>query len=173
MWIRVRVCGWGTRAGAGRRAPAGRGPGGSDWLVPVGRAGPAAAALGSLALILGVLRTILTMARNHAPAHGLAAAHPKFKAQHGAEHPACTVVAVATSTGDVRAAIGSSSSGVLAHYAMANAPAWTLPPQEGRPAMESLSSGWPAASSWPSPPVSSESLAAAYGVRRVVAARTL
>jgi APA family basic amino acid/polyamine antiporter len=34
---------------------------------------------------------------------------------------------------DVRGAIGFSSFGVLAYYAIANASAWTLTPAEGRP----------------------------------------
>ncbi|MCX4967387.1 APC family permease [Streptomyces sp. NBC_00654] len=108
---------------------------GADWLAPVVRVGAAVAALGSLlALILGVSRTTLAMARDRHLPHGLAAVHPKFKVPHRAELLVGTVVAVAAATADVRGAIGFSSFCVLAYYAIANASAWTLTPQEGRPA---------------------------------------
>ncbi|MFD8464868.1 APC family permease [Streptomyces cyaneofuscatus] len=108
---------------------------GADWLVPVVRIGAAGAALGSLlALILGVSRTTLAMARDRHLPHALAAVHPKFKVPHRAELLVGAVVAVAAATGDVRGAIGFSSFGVLAYYAIANASAWTLTPAEGRPA---------------------------------------
>ncbi|MGW1207432.1 APC family permease [Streptomyces cyaneofuscatus] len=108
---------------------------GADWLVPVVRIGAVVAALGSLlALILGVSRTTLAMARDRHLPHALAAVHPKFKVPHRAELLVGAVVAVAAATGDVRGAIGFSSFGVLAYYAIANASAWTLTPAEGRPA---------------------------------------
>jgi basic amino acid/polyamine antiporter, APA family len=43
------------------------------------------------------------------------------------------VVALLAATTDVRGAIGFSSFGVLAYYAIANASAFTLTPQEGQP----------------------------------------
>ncbi|WP_371640308.1 APC family permease [Streptomyces virginiae] len=108
---------------------------GTDWLVPVVRVGAAVAALGSLlALILGVSRTTLAMARDHHFPHALAAVHPKFQVPHRAELVVGAVVAVLAATTDVRGAIGFSSFGVLAYYAIANASAWTLTPDEGRPA---------------------------------------
>ncbi|MDX3733673.1 APC family permease [Streptomyces caniscabiei] len=108
---------------------------GAGWLVPVVRVGAAVAALGSLlALILGVSRTTLAMARDRHLPHTLAAVHPKFKVPHHAEVAVGAVVAVAAAFGDVRGAIGFSSFGVLAYYAVANASAWTLTPEEGRPA---------------------------------------
>ncbi|MFJ4126341.1 APC family permease [[Kitasatospora] papulosa] len=108
---------------------------GADWLVPVVRAGAAVAALGSLlALILGVSRTTLAMARDRHLPHALAAVHPKFKVPHRAELLVGAIVALAATTTDVRGAIGFSSFGVLAYYAIANASAWTLTPTEGRPA---------------------------------------
>ncbi|MEU0000592.1 APC family permease [Streptomyces microflavus] len=107
----------------------------ADWLVPVVRVGAAIAALGSLlALILGVSRTTLAMARDHHLPHALAAVHPKFKVPHRAELLVGAVVAIAAAITDVRGAIGFSSFGVLAYYAIANASAWTLTPVEGRPA---------------------------------------
>lgn len=60
--------------------------GGADGLTPVVRVGAAVAALGSLlALILGVSRTTLAMARDRHLPHQLAAVHPKFKVPHRAE----------------------------------------------------------------------------------------
>ncbi|MFD5694432.1 APC family permease [Streptomyces rubiginosohelvolus] len=107
---------------------------GADWLVPVVRVGAAVAALGSLlALILGVSRTTLAMARDHHLPHALAAVHPRFEVPHRAELLVGAVVAIAAATTDVRGAIGFSSFGVLAYYAIANASAWTLTPAEGRP----------------------------------------
>ncbi|MBW8798939.1 MAG: amino acid permease [Streptomyces sp.] len=100
---------------------------GAPGLVPVVRVGAAVAALGSLlALILGVSRTSLAMARDgHLPS-ALAAVHPRFQVPHRAELAVGAVVAVAAATADVRGAIGFSSFGVLAYYAVANASAWTL-----------------------------------------------
>ncbi|MFJ8193133.1 APC family permease [Streptomyces sp. NPDC096094] len=107
---------------------------GAGWLAPVVRVGAAVAALGSLlALVLGVSRTTLAMARDRHLPHALAAVHPRFKVPHRAELAVGAVVAVAAATVDVRDAIGFSSFGVLAYYAVANASAWTLGPGEGRP----------------------------------------
>ncbi|WP_121749733.1 APC family permease [Streptomyces sp. E2N166] len=107
---------------------------GVGWLAPVVRAGAAVAALGSLlALVLGVSRTTLAMARDRHLPHVLTAVHPRFKVPHRAELAVGAVVAVVAATADVRDAIGFSSFGVLAYYAVANASAWTLGPGEGRP----------------------------------------
>ncbi|GAA3798123.1 APC family permease [Streptomyces chiangmaiensis] len=107
---------------------------GVDWLAPVVRVGAAVAALGSLlALILGVSRTTLAMSRDRHLPHVLSAVHPRFKVPHRAELLVGVVVAVLAATVDVRGAIGFSSFGVLVYYAVANASAWTLTPQENRP----------------------------------------
>ncbi|MGP4115056.1 APC family permease [Streptomyces sp. 4N509B] len=107
---------------------------GAGWLTPVVRAGAAVAALGALlALILGVSRTGLAMARDGHLPHRLAAVHPRFGVPHRAEVAVGVVVAVVAATADLRGAIGFSSFGVLAYYAIANASAWTLAPDEGRP----------------------------------------
>jgi APA family basic amino acid/polyamine antiporter len=102
---------------------------GVPGLASVVRAGAAVAALGSLlALILGVSRTALAMARDrHLPAT-LSAIHPRFQVPHHAELAVGAVVAVVAATVDVRGAIGFSSFGVLVYYAIANASAWTLGP---------------------------------------------
>ncbi|MDI1452312.1 amino acid permease [Streptomyces sp. ATE26] len=102
---------------------------GVPGLVPVVRVGAAVAALGSLlALVLGVSRTTLAMARDGHLPRVLAAVHPRFRVPHRAELAVGAVVAVLAATVDVRGAIGFSSFGVLAYYAVANASAWTLSP---------------------------------------------
>ncbi|MFF8949865.1 APC family permease [Streptomyces sp. NPDC014940] len=102
---------------------------GVPGLVPVVRVGAAVAALGSLlALVLGVSRTTLAMARDGHLPRVLAAVHPRFQVPHRAELAVGAVVAVLAATVDVRGAIGFSSFGVLAYYAVANASAWTLSP---------------------------------------------
>ncbi|EPH44908.1 putative transporter [Streptomyces aurantiacus JA 4570] len=102
---------------------------GAPGLVPVVRVGAAVAALGSLlALILGVSRTTLAMARDRHLPGALAAVHPRFRVPHRAELTVGAVVAVLAATADVRGAIGFSSFGVLVYYAIANASAWTLSP---------------------------------------------
>ncbi|MFJ4640626.1 APC family permease [Streptomyces hygroscopicus] len=107
---------------------------GLPGLAPVVRAGAAVAALGSLlALILGVSRTTLAMARDRHLPHGLAVVHPRFGVPHRAEAAVGAVVAVLAATADLRGAIGFSSFGVLVYYAIANASAWTLTRAEGRP----------------------------------------
>ncbi|WP_181765756.1 APC family permease, partial [Streptomyces albidus (ex Kaewkla and Franco 2022)] len=103
-------------------------------LEPVVRVGAALAALGALlALILGVSRTAMAMARDRHLPHVLAAVHPRFEVPHRATLVIGVVVAVVAAAVDVRGAIGFSSFGVLAYYAIANASAWTLTPSEGRP----------------------------------------
>ncbi|WP_018505953.1 APC family permease [Parafrankia discariae] len=104
-------------------------------LAPVVRVGAALGALGSLlALILGVSRTTLAMARDgHLPTP-LAAVHPRFGVPHRAEIVVGAAVTVLVLCADLRGAIGFSSFGVLLYYAVANAAAWTLSPTEGRPA---------------------------------------
>ncbi|MFE5771998.1 APC family permease [Streptomyces sp. NPDC056485] len=100
---------------------------GVPGLTPVVRVGAALAALGSLlALVLGVSRTTLAMARDGHLPRALAAVHPRRRVPHRAELAVGAVVAVLAATTDLRGAIGFSSFGVLAYYAIANASAWTL-----------------------------------------------
>jgi len=122
----------------------------------------------------------LAMARDRHLPHALAAVHPKYKVPHRAELVVGTVVAVVAATGDVRGAIGFSSFGVLAYYAIANASAWTLTPDKGRKARAIPVLGLAGCLVLAfALPVSSVVLgaavlafgAAAYGVRRAVAAR--
>ncbi|MBT2424655.1 MULTISPECIES: APC family permease [unclassified Streptomyces] len=153
----------------------------AEWLVPFVRVGAAVAALGSLlALILGVSRTTLAMARDRHVPHALAAVHPRYQVPHRAELAVCAVVAVLAATVDVREAIGFSSFGVLAYYAVANASAWTLTSAEGRPARIVPVVGLAgclvlACALPPSSVVSGAAVlavgAAAYGIRRALASR--
>lgn len=107
---------------------------GAARLVPLVQAGAAVAAVGSLlALILGVSRTTLAMARDRHLPHALAAVHPRFRVPHRAELLIGVVVAVLAATTDLRDAIGFSSFAVLIYYAIANASALTLGRDEGRP----------------------------------------
>lgn len=107
---------------------------GAGWLAPVVQVGAAIAALGSLlALILGVSRTTLAMARDgHLPG-ALTAVHPRFGVPHRAELLIGMAVAALAATADLRGAIGFSSFAVLIYYAVANASAFTLGRDEGRP----------------------------------------
>jgi len=107
---------------------------GISWLVPVVQVGAAVAALGSLlALLLGVSRTTLAMARDHHLPRALTAVHPRFQVPYRAELLIGAVVAVLAATVDMRGAIGFSSFAVLIYYAVANASALTLRPDERRP----------------------------------------
>lgn len=103
---------------------------GHPELAPVVRVGAAVAALGSLlALILGVSRTTLAMARDRYLPAALAVVHPRFGGPHRAEVAVGVIVAVLVSFVDIRGAIGFSSFAVLVYYAIANASAWTLQPR--------------------------------------------
>jgi APA family basic amino acid/polyamine antiporter len=96
--------------------------------VPVVRVGAALATLGSLlALLLGVSRTTLAMARDRALPPALAAVHPRWHVPHRAEVAVGLLVAVLVLSVDLRGAIGFSSFAVLTYYAIANASALTLP----------------------------------------------
>ncbi len=97
-------------------------------LTPVVQVGGAIAALGSLlALILGISRTTLAMARDRHLPPALAAVHPRYRVPHRAELAVGLVVALLVATVDLRSAIGFSSFAVLTYYAIANASALTLP----------------------------------------------
>ncbi|MFB6825356.1 APC family permease [Streptomyces virginiae] len=114
---------------AGSSAPLADAVRAAGWpgLAPVVRVGAALASLGSLlALVLGVSRTVLAMARDGHLPRALAAVHPRHQVPHHAELAVGAVVAVLAATADLRGAIGFSSFGVLAYYAIANASAWTL-----------------------------------------------
>jgi APA family basic amino acid/polyamine antiporter len=99
---------------------------GAAWAVPVVRAGAAVASLGALlALIAGVGRTGLAMARNRDLPGWLDSVHPQHRVPDHAELAVAAVVSVLVLTTDLRGAIGFSSFGVLTYYAIANASAYT------------------------------------------------
>lgn len=100
---------------------------GHPGWTPVVRAGATVAALGSLlALILGVSRTVLAMARDRRLPPALAAVHQRFGTPYRAELAVGAIVAVLAAVLDLRGAIGFSSFAVLVYYAIANASALTL-----------------------------------------------
>jgi APA family basic amino acid/polyamine antiporter len=97
-----------------------------DWAAPVVRVGAAAAALGALlALIAGVGRTSLAMARNGDLPRWLSGIHPRHHVPHHAELALAAVVSVLVLAVDLRDAIGFSSFGVLLYYVVANLAAFT------------------------------------------------
>jgi APA family basic amino acid/polyamine antiporter len=102
-------------------------------VSPVVRIGAAVASLGALlALIAGIGRTTLAMARNRDLPTWLAAVHPRHRVPHHAEFAVAVLVSALVLTTDVRGVIGFSSFGVLIYYAVANASAWTQPPDQRR-----------------------------------------
>jgi basic amino acid/polyamine antiporter, APA family len=97
-------------------------------LVPVITVGAALASLGALlALIAGLGRTVLAMARHRDLPAWLAVVHPRYRVPHHAEVAIGVVVCILVTTVDLRGVIGFSSFGVLIYYAIANASAYTLP----------------------------------------------
>jgi basic amino acid/polyamine antiporter, APA family len=106
---------------------------GAAWSVPVVRVGAAIASLGALlALIAGIGRTSLAMARNGDLPRRLAAVDPVHRVPARAELVPGVVVCLLVLTTDLRGAIGFSSFGVLTYYAIANASAYTQPPEKRR-----------------------------------------
>lgn len=97
--------------------------GNPQWIVTVAAA---VASLGALlALITGVGRTTLAMARERDLPRWLAAVHPRYAVPHRAEIVVGAIVCVLVLTTDLRGVIGFSSFGVLVYYAVANLSALT------------------------------------------------
>lgn len=97
-----------------------------EWATVVVRVGGAAAALGALlALIAGIGRTSLAMAREDDLPRWLAEVHPRYRVPHHAEIALAVVVCALVLTVDLRGAIGFSSFGVLLYYLVANLSAFT------------------------------------------------
>jgi basic amino acid/polyamine antiporter, APA family len=87
---------------------------GRSGIGPVLRAGAAIASLGALlAMLAGIGRTSLAMARNADLPQWLAAIHPRFRVPHHAEVALAVVVCILVITSDLRGALGFSSFGVL------------------------------------------------------------
>jgi APA family basic amino acid/polyamine antiporter len=103
------------------------------WAEPVVRIGAAVASLGALlALVAGLGRTSLAMAREHDLPHWLSAVHPKYKVPHRAEVTLAVVICLIIAVADLRGAIGFSSFGVLLYYLVANIAAYTQPREDRR-----------------------------------------
>jgi APA family basic amino acid/polyamine antiporter len=95
--------------------------GGWGWAPAVVAVGAVAASAGALlALLAGVSRTTLAMARAGDLPRWLGAVHPRFAVPHHAELVVGVVVVVLVLTTDLRGAIGFSSFGVLVYYLVAN-----------------------------------------------------
>ncbi|WP_426297838.1 APC family permease [Arthrobacter sp. R-11] len=103
------------------------------WLVPFVSIAATLAALGALlALIAGIGRTTLAMARDAELPGWLSAVHPRFKVPHRAEVALAVVVCLVIAVADLRGAIGFSSFGVLLYYLVANLAAFTQKAEQRR-----------------------------------------
>ncbi|MFF1528842.1 APC family permease [Cellulomonas sp. NPDC058312] len=99
---------------------------GWPWVGPVVRVGAAVASLGALlALVAGVSRTALAMARHGDLPGWLAGVHPRYRVPHHAEVALAVVVGALVLVVDLRGAIGFSSAGVLLYYLVTNVAAAT------------------------------------------------
>lgn len=97
------------------------------------RVAAAAAALGALlALLTGVSRTTLAMAREDDLPHPLAAVEPRHRVPARAQLLLGLVVVVVVLATDLRGAIGFSSFGVLVYYAVTNLAALRQPREQRR-----------------------------------------
>jgi APA family basic amino acid/polyamine antiporter len=98
------------------------------WLNPVVRLGAAVATLGVLlSLMVGISRTIFSMAANRELPYWLSAVHPKFKVPHRAEIIVALFIGLIVLMADVRSAVGFSAFTILLYYAITNASAISLP----------------------------------------------
>ena len=103
------------------------------WAQPIVGVAAGVAALGALlALLAGIGRTSLAMARDGELPRPLAAVHPRFRVPWIAEITVGVVIIALVLAVDLRGAIGFSSFGVLLYYLVANAAAVTQPPSERR-----------------------------------------
>ena len=103
------------------------------WAEPVVRVGAALAAAGALlALVAGLGRTSLAMAREGDLPRWLDAVHPRYHVPHRAELTVAAVVVVLVLVADLRGVIGFSSFGVLLYYFVANAAARAQGPEQRR-----------------------------------------
>ncbi|MGO4384273.1 APC family permease [Specibacter sp. RAF43] len=118
---------------AATAAPLTAAAGGWGWAGPVVRIGAALASLGALlALVAGLGRTSLAMAREADLPAWFAAVHPKYRVPHRAELALGAAVCVIIAVADLRGAIGFSSFGVLIYYLVANVSAFTQPGAQRR-----------------------------------------
>jgi APA family basic amino acid/polyamine antiporter len=102
-------------------------------LAPVVRVGATVASLGVLlSLMVGISRTLFSMAANGDMPRVFDHVHPRYKVPDHAEVAVAACVALVVLFVDVRGAIGFSSFGVLLYYGIANACAFTLNATERR-----------------------------------------
>ncbi|WP_141923277.1 APC family permease [Haloactinospora alba] len=98
------------------------------------RVGAAFASLGALlTLLLGVSRTVHALAGDRNLPWFLARVHGRFAVPYRAQWAVALVVCVLVLLVDLPSAIGFSAFGVLVYYAIANASALRLGPEENRP----------------------------------------
>lgn len=98
---------------------------GWSWAGPVVRVAAAAASLGALlALLTGIGRTTLAMAREGDLPRWLAAVNSRWQVPRRAEIVIAAIVIAVVLVADLRGAIGFSSFGVLLYYLLANASAF-------------------------------------------------
>ena len=98
---------------------------GWTWAGPVVRVAAAAASLGALlALLTGIGRTTLAMAREADLPRWLAAVNVRWQVPRRAEIVIALIVIAVVLLADLRGAIGFSSFGVLLYYLLANASAF-------------------------------------------------
>jgi APA family basic amino acid/polyamine antiporter len=106
---------------------------GADWAGPVVRVGATVASLGALlALITGVSRTMLAMARERDLPPALAIVEHRHQVPARAQVAVGLAVVVLVLVADLRGAIGFSSFGVLTYYFVTNASALRQPAEQRR-----------------------------------------
>jgi APA family basic amino acid/polyamine antiporter len=104
-----------------------------DGVAGIVRAGGAVAALGVfLSLVAGIGRTAFAMASHGDLPRWLAAVHPRHRVPHRAEVAVGAVTLAIVAFGGITGAVGFSAFSVLVYYAIANASAATLRPEERR-----------------------------------------
>ena len=106
---------------------------GASWAGPIVRCGAVAASLGALlALIAGVSRTMLAMARERDLPSPFATVDERHQVPAAAEIAVGVVVVLLVLLADLRGAIGFSSFGVLTYYFVTNASAFRQPCEQRR-----------------------------------------
>ncbi|MGL3807560.1 APC family permease [Paeniglutamicibacter sp. R2-26] len=106
---------------------------GPSWALPLVQVAAALASLGALlALIAGIGRTAMAMAREGDLPPVLAPVHPRFATPYRAELAVGAAVLVLVAFADLTTAIGFSSFGVLIYYLVANIAAFRQPAGERR-----------------------------------------
>ncbi|GAA1867012.1 APC family permease [Paeniglutamicibacter psychrophenolicus] len=104
---------------------------GDSWALPLVQVAAALASLGALlALVAGIGRTAMAMARENDLPRALSAVHPRFSTPLRAELVVGAAILVLIAFFDLGTAIGFSSFGVLVYYLIANISAARQPKNE-------------------------------------------